>query len=178
MTRGPPPVKAGGVTMTGAGRAARGARATGAGGGAVYSVTATGGLATGGLATGALAMAELASGVLASEGIVSAAMASRLANWRTGASIDTDISSCRGLFSGGATSSGLYSGGTISSGLISGAGTGTGSTAGFSVNSRACLISSGATSSRVMMTRAPILVVPHSRSAKLSGSRMQPCEAA
>ena len=103
---------------------------------------------------------------------------SREASWRTGASIDTDISSCRGLFAGGAISSGLYSGGTMMSGLISGNGSTAGSTFGFGANSRACLISSGATSSRVMITRAPTLVVPHRRSAKLSGSRMQPCEAA
>jgi len=48
---------------------------------------------------------------------------------------------------------------------------------GLGTNSRACANSSGATSGRVTMIRAPILVVFQSSWAKLSVSRTQPCDA-
>src|SRR5436309_1662601 len=48
---------------------------------------------------------------------------------------------------------------------------------GSAVNSRVLAISFNATSSCVMITRAPTLVMPHSRFANAGGRRMQPCEA-
>src|SRR5258707_7022225 len=42
---------------------------------------------------------------------------------------------------------------------------------------RGCVISNAAASPRVMMTRAPTLVMPHRRTANRSGRRMQPWEA-
>jgi hypothetical protein len=48
---------------------------------------------------------------------------------------------------------------------------------GFGTNRLGCWKSTGATSLRLTITRAPSLVVGHSRAANSRGSRMQPCEA-
>src|SRR5674476_638641 len=47
----------------------------------------------------------------------------------------------------------------------------------FGTNRWGCAISAGAAGSRVTITRAPTLVVPHSRMEKSCGRRIQPCEA-